>query len=325
MRIFGNANYPFLHWRRYAYVATGVLLLVGFLAMARNVVDVGSWQRYGVDFQGGTLVQLEFQRAVTVDEIRSAARAGGHADWEITRFGQAHEYVVRMPTFEESLERTPEQLVQAALISGFQPGEYRVVRTEAVGPKVGAELQVRALIAILLSFVATLIYVAVRFEWRFGVAAVVATGHDILVTLGFLALLQTEIVLGTVAAFLTIVGYSLNDTIVVFDRVRENLGKPRHGRSFMEILNTSINETLPRTVLTSGTTLLTLLSLYLFGGAVIRDFALVLILGVLVGTYSSIFVASPMLHWIEGRWPHKPKKKPVVARSESRSRAASPA
>jgi preprotein translocase subunit SecF len=322
MRIFNNANYPFLQWRRYAYIVTAVLLLLGIGSMARNWVDLGSWLRYGVDFQGGTLVQLDFQSPATVDQIRAAARASGHADWEITRFGEANEFVIRMLTFDESLEHTPQQRVQEALVSGFQPSEYRIVRTEAVGPKVGGELQVRALIAILFSFVATLLYVAIRFEWRFGIAAVVATAHDVLVTLGFLALLQTEIVLGTVAAFLTIVGYSLNDTIVVFDRARENLGKPRHGRSYMEILNTSINETLPRTVLTSGTTLVTLLSLYLFGGAVIRDFALVLILGVLVGTYSSIFVASPMLHWIESRWPHKPKKKPVAAPSHSRSRTA---
>lgn len=319
LRIFDNANYPFMAWRKRAYVITAILLAVGIGAMALNFARTGSWLNYGVDFSGGTLVQLDFSKPVQAEEIRGAARAAGHDDWEITSFGAPDQFVVRMESFHEQLQQTPEQAVQQALSSRFLPTDYKVVRTEAVGPKVGNELQWRALIAILLSFVTTMVYLAIRFEWRFGVAAIVATLHDILITLGFLAVLRSEISLGTVAAFLTIVGYSLNDTIVVFDRIRENLAKPRHGKSYAELLDQSINETLPRTVLTGSTSLLTLMSLYVFGGAVIRDFALVLMLGIMIGTFSSIFVASPVLAFVERKWPHKVKREQAV-RSHSAAR-----
>jgi len=179
-----------------------------------------------------------------------------------------------------------------------------VVRADAVGPKIGAELQQRAMLAILFSFVLTLIYLALRFEFRFGLAAVIATFHDLMITLGFLALFRIEILLPTVAAILTIVGYSLNDTIVVFDRVRENLNaKGGRREDPVALVNRSINETLPRTVLTSGTTLTVLLALLFVGGVAIRDFTLVLILGVVIGTYSSIFVATPALLEVQKRWP----------------------
>ncbi len=176
-----------------------------------------------------------------------------------------------------------------------------MVRTEAVGPTIGAELQQKALLAILMSFALTLVYLAFRFEWRFGVAAVIATIHDILITLGFISVLRLEVSLPTVAAVLTIIGYSLNDTIVVFDRVRENLKGPRRRDPYIDVLNGSINEVLPRTVMTSGTTFAVLFALFILGGTIIRDFALILMLGVVIGTYSSIFVASPALLEIEER------------------------
>jgi preprotein translocase subunit SecF len=310
MRFFQNADFPFLSWRRKGYMVTALLLLLGIGAMLSNTLRHGSWLNYGVDFTGGTLVQLEFRTAVNVDQIRSAAAEAGMAGWEITRFGEANEFVVRMPTFSEEVIVDPAEGVRQVLAPVFGADAFEVVRTEAVGPKVGAELQQRALLAILISLLLTLSYIAFRFEWRTGVAAVIATSHDIIVTLGILALLRSEISIGTVAAFLTIVGYSLNDTIVVFDRVRENLAKLRR-TPLAQTLDRSINETLPRTVLTSGTTLITLFSLYLFGGAVIRDFALVLILGIMIGTFSSIFVASPALLAIEGRWPRTGEKKNV--------------
>ena len=189
------------------------------------------------------------------------------------------------------------------------------------GDVIGVSLLAAApLLAILLSLGATLIYLWYRFEWRFGAAAVVATAHDIVITLGFLAVLQSEISLGTVAALLTIVGYSLNDTIVVFDRIRENLSLPHRGQGFAQIVDRSINETLPRTVLTGVSTLGTLFSLLIFGGPVIRDFSLVLILGIVIGTFSSVFVASPVLYLIEQRWPRKPAKS--TTRSPARRQSA---
>ena len=304
MRLFENAKYPFMEWRTRAYLITAALLVLGIGAMVVNAARSGSWLNYGVDFTGGTIVQVDFKRPTTVDEIRSTAARAGHDDWEIARFGGDDEFVIRMPTFGQEAGADASARVTRALGSKYQPTDFSVERTEAVGPKVGSELQFKALLAILLSFVATLVYLWFRFEWRFGLAAVVATAHDILITLGFLAITRTEISLTTVAALLTIVGYSLNDTIVVFDRIRENLNKPRRaGASYMQLLNTSINETLSRTVLTGGSTLATLLALFFLGGSVIQDFAMVLILGIIIGTFSSIFVASPVLYEIEKRWP----------------------
>ena len=325
MRIFENADYPFLSWRKRAYVVSAVLIIAGIVAMAVNYGRTGSWLNYGIDFTGGTLVQVDFAQPTSVEQIRATAAGAGAAEWQISRFGAADEFVIRMPTFQQEAGRDAAQRVGEVLSRGFQANQFRVVRTEAVGPKVGSELQQRALWAILGSFLATLIYLAFRFEWRFGVAAVIATAHDILITLGILAASQSEISLGTVAAFLTIVGYSLNDTIVVFDRIRENLAKPRAGRSYMDVLNNSINETLSRTVLTGGSTLATLLALFFFGGAVIRNFAWVLILGIIIGTFSSIFVAAPALYEIERRWPHQPKRQPGRMAPSARSRVSSPA
>lgn len=307
MRIFANAAFPFLQWRRRAYIVTGLLMLIGLGAMVSNIMDPGirSWLRYGVDFTGGSIVQVQFAQPTTVEQIRAVA---GERGWEIYRFGAGNEFMIRMATFNQDSATDAALQVEAALAPTFGADAFNVVRTEAVGPKVGAELQQKALIAILLSLGATLIYLAIRFEWRFGVAAVIATVHDILVTLGFLAVLRSEISVGTVAALLTVVGYSLNDTIVVFDRIRENIARPLRGESFLATLNRSINETLPRTVLTGASTLGTLFSLLIFGGPVIRDFALVLILGIVIGTFSSIFVAAPVLYWIEQRWPGRQVK-----------------
>jgi preprotein translocase SecF subunit len=180
--------------------------------------------------------------------------------------------------------------------------QYRIARREAVGPKVGRELQSKAIMAILFSFVVTLIYLAFRFEWRFGLAAVVATAHDIIATLAFISVMHLEVSLVVVGAVLTVVGYSLNDTIIIFDRVRENLRKYRR-QNLYEILNLSINETLPRSVLTHGTTIATTLALLLLAGEVIRPFAWVMSFGIFTGTFSSIYIAAPVLLWIEKRWP----------------------
>jgi preprotein translocase subunit SecF len=192
--------------------------------------------------------------------------------------------------------------VRHALDNVLGTGNYMVLRTEAVGPKVGGELRQKAFLAIFLSFFAVLAYLAYRFEWRFGLAAVIATAHDILATIAFIGVLRLEVSLTVVAAVLSMVGYSLNDTIIIFDRVRENLHRHKHD-TFEQILNRSINETLPRSVLTHGTTMSSLIALTIFGGEVIRPFALVMLFGVFTGTFSSIYIASPVLMAIEKRWP----------------------
>ena len=292
MRLFKDAHYHFMAGRRRAYMLSAAVAVAGLISIALH-----GGLRYGVDFTGGTLVQVDFVEPLSVGELRSVVDEAGFPRAQIQAFRGTNEFIVRLQTFEETGEGVVGRL-QTAFSAAVGEEGYEVLRVEAVGPKVGSELQRKATFAILLSFVLTMIYLAFRFEWRFGVAAVVATIHDIVITFGFISAFGIEITLGTVASILTIVGYSLNDTIVVFDRIRENLKKKRK-ESYEETLNRSINETLPRTVLTSGTTLATLLALFLFGGSVIRPFALVLILGVMIGTYSSIFVASPVLLEIE--------------------------
>ena len=323
MRFFQNASYPFLQWRKRAYVLTAALLGVGIGSMIYHAARGEGWLNYGVDFTGGTVVQVSFTHPVTAEQLRAATSAAGHGDWEITRFGGGNDYMVRTPRFAQEAGQDAQSRVKQALgtrftevVRGRPGGDFTIARTEAVGPKAGAELEQRALIAILLSFAAILGYLAFRFEWRFATAAVIATVHDILVTLGFLAVTRTEISLGTVAAVLTVLGYSMHDTIIVFDRVREDLAKPRHGRTFLDILNKAINETLPRTTLTVATVMATLLSLLVFGGPVIFGFTLVLVLGIAIGTFSSIFVASPILYEIERHFPRKEKKE-QAARSHS--------
>lgn len=305
MRLFGNARYRFIEARRKAYVFSAVVLAVALASMVVNIVDIGSWQNYGVDFTGGSLVQVRFEQSMDAAELRSAL--GGAEAPPITSMGnEGNEFVIRAPLAEELEVEAVAQEIRGQIQGAFPGRDFEVMRTELVGPKIGAELQQKAALAIIFSFALTLVYLAIRFEFRFGVAAVIATVHDSLITLGFLALFRVEIALPTVAAILTIIGYSLNDTIVVFDRVRENLNaKGGRREDPVALVNRSINETLPRTVLTSGTTLGVLMALLIFGGAVIRDFTTVLILGVLVGTYSSIFVASPALLEIQRRWGAK--------------------
>lgn len=316
MKLFSNAAFPFIEKRRTAYILSSVVLLVGVLAMGRNIVTLGSWQNYGVDFLGGSLVQVRFDDPMTVGELRDAL--GGADAPPITQIGEEdeNEFVIRAPLDEEISITQVADDIEALIASNLSGATFDVVKTDLVGAKVGGELQQKALLAILFSFVLTLMYLAMRFELRFGLAAVIATAHDVVITLGFLAVFQVEIAAPTVAAILTILGYSLNDTIVVFDRIRENMHmKGARKRDPIELVNQSINETLPRTVLTSGTTLAVLLSLLILGGPVLRDFTIVLILGVVIGTYSSIFVASPALIEIQKRFgvgsPGEKKARPL--------------
>jgi preprotein translocase SecF subunit len=304
MRLFQNADYRFIEQRKKAYVVSGVAVLAGIAAMVVNVFAIGNWVNYGVDFLGGSLIQVQFDdAAITVNDIRGAL--GGASAPEVTRFGgeEGHEFQIRASLAEDASITEVAETLEAQLRAGLPDASFEVRNAELVSAKVGGELQQKALLAVLFSMALTLVYLAFRFELRFGLAAVIASAHDILITLGFLALFRVEIALPTIAAILTILGYSLNDTIVVFDRIRENMHKKgARKRDQVELVNQSINETLPRTILTSATTLAVLTALLLLGGTVIRDFTIVLILGVVVGTYSSIFVAAPALIEIQKRW-----------------------
>jgi len=302
-RFFAHANYDFIGFRKYAYGLTAAIIIPGLIWILLGGLN------YSIEFTGGTLVQIQTVQPTNAGAIRSALDKGGLHNAEIQQFGSAREYVIRArlsateAVSQQEAERTS-AAVDSALTHQFGPNSFTVGRVEAVGPKVGGELRQKAFLAILLSFLLTLVYLAFRFEFRFGVAATLATAHDILTTLAFIRYMNLEVSLVVVAAILTVVGYSLNDTIIIFDRVRENLHKYKRD-DLAGILNRSINETLPRSVLTHGTTMATTMALLIFAGEVIRPFAWVMTFGIFTGTFSSIYIASPVLLAIEHRWPGK--------------------
>lgn len=307
LRLFTNANFRFIEARKIQYAIAAVAIAISVGAGVFWQLNRGSWLNYNVDFTGGTMVQVKYNQPTQVSDLRAAVE---HAvpGTEITEFGGENEFLLRAPQAAEG-ELAVDRLKEA--LNGLNR-PYEVVRAEAVGPKVGAELQRNAAIAVVLSLIATAVYLAFRFEWRFGLAAAIATLHDTILTMGFVSIFQFEVSLTTVAAILTVLGFSLHDTIIIFDRVRENLKKAGRKVDFVPLLNKSINETLPRTTLTVLTTLATLASLAIFGGEVIRGFATIMFFGILLGAYSSIAVASPVLYEIETRWPRKELKKSVT-------------
>lgn len=303
-RILHDTKYDFIRWWRVAAGLTIAFTVVGlgFLALSRGFT-------YSVDFTGGTVVQLKFEQPPDVASLRAAIVASGAEDPQLQQYGSATEYIVRVKgdTAAASTDEARRQ-VRAAVESVVGAGNFSVERSEAVGARVGAELRRGAILAILVSFAITLVYLAWRFEWRFGLAAVCATGHDILATIAFVAMLRLEVSLTVIAALLTVIGYSLNDTIIIFDRVRENLRRNRK-ESMYDTLNRSVNETLPRSVLTHATTLAATVALLIFAGEVIRPFAWVMTFGIFTGTFSSIYVASPILLYIERKFPRDPDSK----------------
>jgi preprotein translocase SecF subunit len=289
--LFKNANYPFLRYKNWGYAIS-----IGLTLLAVAVIAVRGGLKYSIDFTGGTLVQVKFEEPVESQVLRDAlAGVEGMSSSEVQRFGDPTDVVIRarVPPGEENVfgDRIETQLRQATELEGQS---FQVVRTEAVGPKIGEELKSKAVLAVLYALVLILIYVAIRFDLKFGVAAIIATMHDVVMSVGIFALADKEISLAVVAAFLTIVGYSLNDTIVVFDRIRENLRSMRR-ESYATVVNASVNQTLSRTFITGGATLIVVLLLFFIGGSVIHDFSFALLIGILIGTYSSIFIASPLV------------------------------
>lgn len=290
LQILGNVNYDFIGKRRWAYLLSLAFIVVGLGSIALPGVGL----RYGIDFSGGTLVQLRFAQPVRVEALRAALDEVRLGDSVIQQFGDPQEYLVRVAAAGGDLEAVSRRVQQGLRAKGL-PG-FEVRRLEFVGPQVGRDLQLQALQAIAWGVLGILIYTAIRFDFKGGVAAVLALLHDVLVTLGAFSLTGRELNLPVLAALLTIVGYSINDTIVVFDRIRENRGKGiRKGQTLGDVINASINQTLSRTVLTSLTVFLVVAVLYVFGGEVLRDFSFALLVGVITGTYSSVFVAAPII------------------------------
>ena len=316
-RLFHNTNYPFLRYRKWTYIFSAVVVLATIASIA-----VRGGLRYSIDFTGGILVQLDFAEPIDSQVLRSALRGmEGLESYEVQRFGDPSDFVVRAQVPAGQEEDFAER-VETHLRGALESRDFSVVRSEAVGPKIGEELKQSALLAILYALALILVYVAIRFDLKFGVAAIAATVHDIVFCVGAFSLTNKEISLAVVAAFLTIVGYSLNDTVVVFDRVREDL-KAMRKLPYEEVVNRACNQTLSRTMLTGGTTLLAVLFLYFLGGEVIHDFAYALIIGILVGTYSSVFIASAIIvdwkRYIEDPRAKKSPARPARPRATTRS------
>ncbi len=293
MEFFRDSKINFVGAMKPAFSLSVVLLL----AAAVSLILHGG-PRQSIDFTGGTDVQVRFEPAPDISEIRDVLAAAGIEGAQVQEFGAVNEFLVRAPEMEEDLLNAS-QVLLAAMRDNMPGYDIELRREESVGPKVGGELRSAAANAIALSLVLIVIYIWFRFVFRYGIAAIVALVHDVVLTLGVFSLLDLEVSLSVIAAFLTIIGYSLNDTIVVFDRIRENM-KLRRKESYRDVINRSINECLSRTMLTSLTTFFVAFTLYLFGGPVIHDFAFALSFGVVIGTYSSMFIASPVLvFWYE--------------------------
>ncbi len=291
-----DVNIDFIGKRKIALFVSLAILLVGLVSL---VVKGGP--DYGIDFAGGMIVQVKFDQDTHAAEIKQALAATGLDGLSVQTFGdEDNEFLIRTPTTSSEVEGLNVQIT-SALEEAFGAESLDLRRAEMVGPQVGKDLRQKGLLAVLYAMIGILIYVTWRFEFRFAVGSIVALLHDVLITLGIFSLFGKEIDLPIVAAFLAIIGYSLNDTIIVYDRIRENMNK--YGREgFASVINHSINETLSRTIMTSGTTLLVVFALFVFGGGVIHNFAFALLVGILVGTYSSIFVASPfILFWDDWR------------------------
>ena len=323
MELFRGVN---IDWLRLKWAFLGFSLLfsvAGLIKMGVLFSTTGSPVPLGVDFRGGTEVQVQFQQAPDINAIRQAMDAAGIRDAKIQSYNPtagSNQVLISLPEEqnESSLDAGRQQVVTALHAHYANQFNDSGVKVDVVGPTVGKQLEKQAGLAILFSLLGMLVYLWFRFQLIYGVAAVVAVFHDTLITVGFFALTGQEISLTVIAAILTLVGYSMNDTIVVFDRIRENLRVSRR-ESLPDVVNRSINQTLSRTVLTSGLTFLTVLSLYIFGGQVLRGFSFALVVGILIGTYSSIAVAAPMLvAWQDWR---ASKGKVVVLPAAKRPRA----
>src|SRR6266581_4533938 len=290
IELFKDIKVDWLGKRKMFLAISGSVMLLGLISL----VVQGSF-KYGVDFKGGTIVQVRFHQKPEIDKIRQLLRENGAPDSQPQGVGGTHpnDVIIEFQGAKEDDASAGRSVIISALNKGF-PGQFDILKADSIGPKVGDDLKRQAVFATLYALAGILIYIAFRFEWIYGAAAVFAVFHDTLVTLGLFSIFHRPINLTVIAAMLTLVGYSVNDTIVVFDRVRENL-KTRRRDDLETIMNDSINQTLSRTILTSGLTFLTVLALFIFGGEIINHFAFAMVVGIIVGTYSSIAIAAPLV------------------------------
>jgi preprotein translocase subunit SecF len=312
LRILHDTKYDFIKWWKPSLIIRAVFILGGLLLLAINRLD------WSIEFTGGTLMEVHFATPPGDEQVRSTVASAGFSHAEIQRFGPATDFTIRAKAGRAETAATDDSTraqVARALHERFgDTTKVQIVRAEYVGPSVGAELRRNAMFAMFAAFIVTLIYLAIRFEWRFGLAAVIANAHEILATFAFIALMNLEFSLTVLAAILTVIGYSLNDTIIIFDRVRENLRKGRR-EALRDVVNRSINETLPRSVLTHGTVLAATLALLFFAGPVLRPFSWIMTFGVITATFTSIYVSGALLLWIENTWPRREGEQKGTARA----------
>ncbi len=293
-QFFKNPNFNIVGKRRVALIVSLVVIIAGIASLFLQGLN------YGVDFAGGAKMQIEFKKSISAEELRSLFTEKGLGNPEIKSSG-ANEYMI---TISANEAENSDKLLEEAL----QNVDYEILQIDKVGPKMGAEMRSNSVSAVAIALLLILIYITVRFEFKFAIGAVIALLHDVLVTLAFFSFFQWEFSLPVLAAFLTIVGYSLNDTIVVYDRIRENI-KIHKGKPLKDVINLSVNQSLGRTIITSLTTFLVVLILAIFGGQVLFGFSIAMVVGVIVGTYSSMFVAAPVLIAWEHRFKENDDKK----------------
>jgi preprotein translocase subunit SecF len=318
IQLFHDPNYDFIGKRRWTYAFSGAIVLVSLLSLFLQGL------RYDIDFTGGTLIHVRFERALQIAQIRGALATVGFGESIIQEFGSAEEYIVRLPLTGETAEASEEvkRRVQAALAAEPALGGFEIRRVEFVGPQVGRHLQLQAIYAVLVGLAGILLYIGFRFDVKGAVAAVIAVFHDVIVCLGALSLTHREFSLPVLAGLLTIIGYQVNDTIVAYDRLRENRAKVPRAKPFAEQMNDAVNQTLSRTVLTASTVVISAAVLFFLGGKTLENLAFVILLGSLTGTYSTVFVAGALVVdytlSVEGR--KRRAAMPVAGTSRSRRR-----
>ncbi len=307
MQLFHKSNINFIGHRWIFFTISAIVILAG----VASLITKGG-PRLGVDFTGGSLLQVKFNQTVTTGEIRKTLDEKGFNNAEIQSFLDSNVFIIRIKKAAIPMTEVANK-VEETFKAKWGEGSFTIERTEMVGPRVGETLSEQALWAVILSWIGIIIYVAFRFKSpAHGVAGVIALAHDVIITIGFFSLLNKEITLTIIAALLTLIGYSINDTIVVYDRIRENMRLLR-SKTLKEIINTSLNDTLGRTVITSLTVIMVLLALYIWGGEVIHDFSLALLIGAVVGTYSSVGIASPLVY----EWETRKAKKLAAMRKNA--------
>jgi preprotein translocase subunit SecF len=310
MQLIHETHIDFLSVRKTALMVSSALMLVGLVSLFLK-----GGPQYGIDFLGGTEIHVQFKNEQKTADLRQAISGIGYGSAEIKQFGGARDYLIRVQQQQEQGTQISDSVIEA-LRKAFSHDPPEVRSAESVGPKIGQELRIKTVWAVIVSLGLMLAYISIRFEVIFAVGSVIALFYNVLMTLGIFSLLNLEISLAVVAAFLTLVGYSINDTIVVFDRIRENLKLHRRENLGIErVINLSLNQTLSRTILTGMTTLMVVVILYLFGGEVIHDFAFCMLVGIIIGTFSSVYIAAPLVvEWYRKHEVQKAKRSPVAVR-----------